>query len=161
MKRAIFIYLCGLLAMVTFYACGTNDKDLKKEVDSVMVAYPGVTTTVDKGVVTLTGTVTSEDMKAGAERAAKAINHVKSVRNNIMVNAPSSSWTLPQNDEYDLIQSINDSLEDGGFDDINVSVSDGEVRLSGVVKKSDLQRVMQIANESGAKRVINEMTIQD
>lgn len=160
MKRIVFIYLCGILAFATFYACKPSDANLRKEVNAVLMAYPGVDSSVHNGVVTLTGYVDSEQVKEDAERAAQSVKHIKSVNNNIMVNAPSTVLTLPTNPDHVLIENISSTLSDEGYNDIHVMVSDGEVTLTGKVKRGDLERVMQIANESGSQRVINQLEIE-
>ncbi|MCC8152951.1 MAG: BON domain-containing protein [Tannerellaceae bacterium] len=161
MKRTVFIYLCALLAIVTFYACKPNDANLQKDVQSVLVAYPGVNSTVNNGTATLTGTVASDDIKAGAERAVKAVKHIKSVNNNIMVSAPAPitpSSTIVSSDDM-LNKTIRTALDDEGYNDVNVMIVDGEVTLTGKVKRDNLQRVMQIANDASPRRVINQLEI--
>ncbi|MCD8044891.1 MAG: BON domain-containing protein [Tannerellaceae bacterium] len=160
MKRTVFIYLCGLLSIAMFYACGTSDADLQKNVQSVLVAYPGVTSTVNNGTVTLSGNVASEDIKAGAERAAKAIKHVKSVNNNIVVTTPSPVTTAPVVSSDDVLnRTIRDNLKAAGYDDVNVDIDNGEVTLTGKVKRDHLQEVMRIANDASPRRVINQLDI--
>ncbi|MCD7936160.1 MAG: BON domain-containing protein [Tannerellaceae bacterium] len=162
MKRSVFIYLFGLLAFVTFYACKPSDANLQKDVQSVLVAYPGVNATVNNSVVTLTGTVASEDIKIGAERAARAVKNVKSVTNNIMVNAPApinQSSVVVSSDDV-LTQNIRTALDNAGYKNIDIDVNDGEVTLTGNVQRNNLQEVMQIANDASPKRVINQLEIE-
>ncbi|MCC8134514.1 MAG: BON domain-containing protein [Tannerellaceae bacterium] len=160
MKRIVFIYLCALLAFTSFYACRPSDANLQKEVNAVLMAYPGATASVHHGVVTLTGYVDSEEMKLDAERATQSVQHIKSVTNNIMVNAPAPVLALPTNPDHILIEETSSNLSNDGYNDVHVMVSDGEVTLTGKVKRTDLERVIQIANEAGSKRVINQLEIE-
>ena len=50
------------------------------------------------------------------------------------------------------------ALSKAGVSGVTVDVSDGVVTLKGVVPKAKWQDAMKAANESGAKRVMNQMT---
>lgn len=163
MKKKLLIYFCALFAGVMLYSCGNNDQKIRESVQtSVTATAPGINVAVKDGVVTLSGTVNSEAEKSAAEAAAKNVNNVKTVHNNIMVNAPAMPTTTPnttmQGDT--LARHINNSLTSAGFTGITVTTQNGEVTLTGDVKRSDLQRIMQIANESNPTRVNNQLTVK-
>ncbi len=161
MKRSAIIYLCGIFAFISFYACKPNDANLQKDVQSVLVSHPGVSASVSDGIATLTGTVASEEMKAGAERATKAVNHIKSVNNNITVSPPVAvqNTTVVTSDDV-LKRGIRSSLDKEGYNDVNIDINDGEVVLTGKIKRDNLQEVMQIANDASPKRVVNKLDIE-
>lgn len=93
MKKPSLIAILGLMVALTFAACGgKSDADVQKEVQA-RVNKPGVTTAVKDGVVTLTGTVATQEESRAAEAAAKG-EGVKSVTNNLQIR-PTSMPTMP------------------------------------------------------------------
>lgn len=156
-KKSVLIYLCSLLAVFFVTSCKPSDSKLQQQVETALsVAYPGISAAVKDGVVTLTGTVENAEIKTAAETVVKAIKDIKSVANNITVTPP----PVKINPDVEISNIISAALKAGGFSDIVVAVNDGEVTLSGDVKRADLQKVMQIANESNPKKVINQLTIK-
>jgi osmotically-inducible protein OsmY len=153
MRRIVLII--ALLAGVMLYSCKPSDEKLQKAVETALTASTGVTSSVKDGVVTLTGTVESEEAKLAAETAAKAVKDIKSVTNNIQVVVP-----VVINPDETLLTSINSALSAAGFSGITVTSSNSEVTLTGEVKRADLAKVMQIANESKPAKVINQLKIK-
>ncbi len=146
----------ALFAGITFYSCKPSDEKLQKEVTTALSATPAISSSVKGGVVTLTGIVESEEAKAAAESVVKSVKDIKSVVNNIEIKAPEPVI----NPDDTLTTTINEALASKGYKDITVSVKDGEVTLTGTAKKADLQKIMQIANESKPKKVINQIKIK-
>lgn len=156
MRKVIFMMSAVLLSVVLMQSCKPSDEKVQKAVDAVLTAtVPGVTATVKDQVVTLTGTVESEQQKASAETAVKSVKDVKSVVNNIVVEPP-----VVINPDDTITTTITTALNAAGFKTVNVSVKDGEVTLTGDVKKADLKKVMQVANESNPKKVINQLNVK-
>jgi osmotically-inducible protein OsmY len=150
MKKLIIVLLAaGLFAI---QACKPKDADIQKGVETAIASVNGVSSNVLDGVVTLTGTVASEDAKAAAETAAKAVKGVKSISNNIQVVAP-------------VIASI-DALTEGlktalaAFTGVTGTVKDSVVTLTGEIKRADLQKVMQAVQALRPKKVENQLTIK-
>ncbi|MCD8264974.1 MAG: BON domain-containing protein [Tannerellaceae bacterium] len=164
MKKRFAIYLCGLLTILSLYACGADDQKLQNEVNATLTAsYPGVIGSVKHGVATLSGHVTSENARIMAEQDVKDIKHIKSVVNKIEYQpAPAStpSTSIHVNSDNVINQTISDGLRSAGYNNITVEVMNGEVTLSGNVKQADLQRVMQIANEAQPRKVNNRLNIE-
>jgi len=157
MRRKALIYFIALLSGVMVYSCKPSDEKLQKSVETALSSNTGVTSTVKGGVVTLMGTVDSEEAKADAEAKAKSVKDIKSVNNNIQVVLPPP----PVNPDDTLTTTIKDALSTAGFKDVNVAVSNGEVTLTGnVKKKADMTKVMQIANESKPKKVNNQIKVK-
>lgn len=157
MKRTLFMYAVAIFAGVMLYSCQANDQTIQRDVESaVRTTNTGVQSTVNDGVVTLTGTVETEQAKTEAERAVRDVKNVKSVNNNIQVrmNAP-----VVNNNDQTLTTRINNDLNTAGISGINVSVMNGVVTLTGNVKRADLTRVMQIAQETNPQRVDNQLTV--
>ncbi|MDH6305020.1 hyperosmotically inducible protein [Parabacteroides sp. PF5-5] len=156
-KKTVLVCLCSLFAVCFLGSCKPSDAKLQQQVETVLTAaYPTVSAVVKDGVVTLTGAVESDEIKAGAEAVAKAVKDIKSVANNITVTPP----VVKINPDVEISQLISTALSAAGFAGINVAVQEGEVTLTGDVKRADLQKVMQVANESNPKKVINQLTIK-
>lgn len=159
MKKILSVIAIALLSGALLFSCKPNDEKLQKEVETALTTVQsGITSTVKNGVVTLTGTVESEAAKAALEQAAKAVKNIKSVTNDITVQAPAPAVVV--NPDETLTTTIVSALSAGGFKDVVAVVTSGEVTLTGNVKKADLQKVMQIVNEAKPARVINQLTIK-
>ncbi|MFT4061402.1 MAG: BON domain-containing protein [Edaphocola sp.] len=140
---------------VTLWSCGPKDADIKASVDQKLANTPGVTAVVEKGVVTLSGVFADEAAKAKAEADIKTVKGVKSVTDNATVTPP-----VVINPDEALISSIQTGLSAKGFSGIAVTVANGEVTLAGNAKRADLQTIMQIANESKPKKVLNKLVLK-
>ena len=150
MKKLVFLLLtAGFFAL---QACAPKDADIQKDVDTAIATVGGVTASVNEGVVTLSGTVATEDAKMGAETAAKEVKGVKSVSNNIQVVPP-------------VIASV-DALTEGlktvlaPFPGVMGTVQDSVITLTGEVMKADVQKVIQAAQSLRPKKVENQLTIK-
>ncbi|NDV95632.1 BON domain-containing protein [Dysgonomonas sp. 521] len=156
MKRLVLILTCALLSSAMFYSCKPSDEKLQKQVETVLsAAQSSVTGTVKDGVVTLNGTVDSDEAKAAAEVAVKAIKDIKSVTNNIEVKLP-----VVINPDEVLTTAITTALTAAGFKDVKLTVSEGVVTLTGDAKKADLQKIMEIANSAQPKKVLNQLKLK-
>src|SRR3954470_9408851 len=84
MKLKVLTALVLMLAIVAG-ACGKKDSDIQKAVQDKLAAdsVTGVNASVKDGVATLTGEVADVTVKSKAESAAKTVDGVKSVTNNI------------------------------------------------------------------------------
>lgn len=87
--------------------------------------------TVDKGWVTLGGTVNAYWEKVSAENEALDVNGVLGVSNNLGV-VPTESY-LDENIAEDIISALERNVHVNA-DDIDVKVEDGKVTLDGTVK---------------------------
>ncbi len=115
-----------------------------------------------KGVVTLRGKVDSADAKAAASDIAKGIEHVKSVRNELQVVAPSQRDRVDADDKQ-----IGKSVEQRFKQDpklksakIDAKVDAGVVILTGEVKSIDTSaRASEVARSvPGVRYVKNDLT---
>lgn len=147
--------------------CGPKDDKIGAEVQAkVAAAAPGATAAVSGGVVTLAGQVESEAAKTQAEQAARAIKGVKNVVNNLTVKP--ASVALPDQAPAPLFEADDAKIKDAvtanmtkyGVNGIDVQVQNGEVRLTGDIKRPQLQDAMKAANEAKPKKVVNQMTIK-
>jgi osmotically-inducible protein OsmY len=116
---------------------------------------------VDKGVVTLTGTVTSWAKRSAAEEAARRVIGVLDVANDIKVKLPGS---LTRTDT-EIAQAVRHALQWDVFvadERITSTVSDGWVTLDGFVdnwsERTDAERA--IRNLAGVKGVVNRISVK-
>jgi osmotically-inducible protein OsmY len=163
MKKMLFIITCILISGIAMQSCKQSDENLKKDVDkAIQGRYNStISTSVKDGVVTLIGTVESQQEKTSVESEVKAVKHVKTVVNNISVRESNITSQQPViNPDNTIKSSIESRLATEGFKDVKVDVSNGEIILSGNLKRSDLTKVMQIANESNPKKVTNNLNLK-
>jgi osmotically-inducible protein OsmY len=142
-----------------------SDVEIQKEVleelrwdGRVLVTDIGVE--VDKGIVTLTGTVNSYAKKAAAQEAAHKVRGVLDVANDIRVHIPSAGART----DTEVAQAIRQALEWNVFvphERIQSTVADGHVTLSGTVEmwaqRDETYRT--VAKLEGVKSVLNNVTV--
>ena len=94
LKRIFSVLVVSIALLSGTIACKSkiSDADLKAKVETAIQSNPNVQVEVKDGVVTLNGTVGSDDEKAQVESSAKAADTkgVKSVVNNLVVNSIST-----------------------------------------------------------------------
>ncbi|MFY0255739.1 BON domain-containing protein [Chitinophaga sp. 30R24] len=136
----------GLLLMISCKG-KPKDADIQANVTTALASTPGVTADVKDGVVTLSGTVSSEADKDAAEAAAKVTENVKSVVNNITV-APSPDTTPPpaptttSNGDDSLKIAVGSIVKD--FPGIQADVQDSVIVITGE-SKADRWKKLKIA----------------
>jgi hyperosmotically inducible periplasmic protein len=159
--RTKFTQMLGLALAVTifFTACKPSDSAIAEAVKTkISSVTQGLTVDVKEGVVTLTGQVADDATKAAVESALQGIKGVKSVVNNTTVPPPPPPPVQINPDDV-LRSTIQSAFDAKGIKGITATVSNGEVTLTGDVKKADLQKVMQVVNESKPKKVNQQMKI--
>jgi len=156
MKVKVFTVLTLAVALFMM-ACGKSDADLQKAATEKLAAdkVMGVTVAVKDGVATLTGEVADATVKAKAETTVKAVEGIKSVTNSCTVKPPPPP--PPPSPDKMLEGTINEGLKKKGIEGVTVTVSNGEVTLSGKVDKAKVPEVMMVANESKPSKVINNL----
>lgn len=160
MRKIVIYSLFLFLAGITFQSCKQSDEKLKAEIESAISSrYNSVSVAVNDGVVTLTGSLASQAERASAESVAKSIKNVKSVVNNITVQEPVPA--VKTNSDDVIKSSLESLIHSAGYREVNVQVINGEVILSGNLPKNDLQKVMQMANETAnVTKVTNNLTLK-
>ena len=115
---------------------------------------------VDRGVVTLTGTVTSWAKRGAAEEAAHRVIGVLDVANDIKVKLPGG----PSQSDTEIAQAVRQALEWDVFvpeEKIRSTVSDGWVTLEGTVERwsqrEDAARAVR--NLMGVRGVVNKIAV--
>jgi osmotically-inducible protein OsmY len=150
----------GMLLLVTYFftACKPSDSKIAEAVTSkVSAVAQGLTVDVKDGIVTLGGQVADDATKAAVAAALTGIKGVKSVVNNITLPPPPPPVIINPDDV--LRKTVDSVFAAKGIKGITSTVSAGVVTLTGDVKKSDLVKVMQVANEAKPKKVLNQMKI--
>ena len=161
MSKRIMLMLAVpvLFLLVTTTSCNSKakDADIKTDVDKAIAANAGpstVSTTVNEGVVTLSGEVKDETTKTAAETAARGINGVKSVINNLSVTPPPVVITA----DDPLKASVDNTVK--AYPGVSASIQDGIVTLTGEIKRADLQKLMMELNTLKPKSIENKLTIK-
>jgi len=139
--------LVGILFSIIIAAglssCGPKDADTQKAATEVLnnnSAFQSVAVTVNEGIATLTGEVMSDADKTAAEAAVKPVKGVKSVVNNIAVQAPPPP-PVDVTADSTLTSQLKDALKD--HPGVNGTVDAGVIMLTGEIKQSDLTTLMQ------------------
>lgn len=157
------LLLAGLLLIsVSLVSCQPGDNTIQQNVNEKLASTPGVTADVKDGVVTLNGEVADDAAKITAEESAKSVSGVKSVNNNVMVQAPVPPPPPPAAalSPDDLLKNTLDSAyKAGGYSEVTVAVSNGEVTLEGNAKKADVKKIVTIAEEAKPAKVNNKLTV--
>lgn len=148
-----------LSASVLFFSCKPKDPEIQTKITEKFTATPevmGATASVTDGVATLTGEVKDDAAKMMAENDAKEVKGVKSVVNNLTttpvvvapVIAPDSALT----------QGVTDATKD--FPGVTAAVNNGEITLTGTIKRADLQKLMQSLQSLNPSKINNQLTIK-
>jgi osmotically-inducible protein OsmY len=124
--------------------------------------FKSVRSTVEDGIITLTGTVDSYKLKIDAEKQArKSDKQVKGVRNLIEVAGPSVSDAELQKKLTSKISHDRVGYNDVAFNAVSVNVNDGVVTLGGFTADypayNDAVAIAQ--NQKGVKDVVNNIQV--
>jgi osmotically-inducible protein OsmY len=161
MKRLVLIgvCVCALFLGVSLNSCKPSDRKLQAAVEAVLKAIPDappdLTSAVKDGVVTLAGTVETEEDRTAIETAVKAVKGLKGITNNIRIAPP-----IVVHPDEEIFNTISEALAAAGFDKVAAAVRDGIVTLTGESDKADLEKIMQIAGEAYPKQVLNQITLK-
>ena len=154
----MLVLSCVTLLSFTMFSCGVKDSDIQKSVNEQLASTPGISGSVDKGVVTLSGQASDDAAKNSAEANVKTVKGVKSVMNNVSVTPPVVNAPVTINPDETLMMGTKDAIKD--FEGVNASVADGVITLTGSLKRSRLQNLMQALNTLKPKKINNQLTLQ-
>lgn len=156
MKMTKILIAVFLASSVLFFSCKPKDSDIQTKITEKFTANPelsGATASVTDGVATLSGEVKNEAAKTMAEADSKDVKGVKSVVNNLTttpVMAPPVDGALTQG--------VADATKD--FPGVIGTVNNGEITLTGTIKRDDLQKLMQSLQSLNPAKINNQLTIQ-
>lgn len=161
MKISKILIAVFLSASVLFFSCKPKDSDIQAKITQKFTATPelsGVNATVSDGVATLTGEVKDNAAKQRAETDAKDVKGVKSVVDNITVSAPPPPPVVTASPDSALSQGVVDATKD--YPGVSATVNNGEITLTGTIKRSDLTKLMQTLNSLHPTKINNQLTIK-
>jgi osmotically-inducible protein OsmY len=156
--RIKILSVLALAAVLLLAACGKSDSDLQKAASDKLTAdsISGVTVAVKDGTATLTGEVKDVTVKTKAEADVKGIEGIKTVNNSLTL-IPLAPAPTPVGPDKMMEGAISENLKKANVTGVTVSVSNGEVTLSGEVPKADLAKAMQAASALNPKKVNNQL----
>lgn len=150
LKHAFSVLLLSGALTASVLSCKpkVTDADLKAKVETVVSANPTVSVDVKEGVVTLSGTVATEEEKKALESSAKAADEkgVKSVVNNIVVQA-----IVIETDATALATKVVDATKD--FPSVKAVVADGIITVTGTLEQARVQTLKQALDGLNPKKV--------
>ena len=161
MKISKILLAVFLSASVLFFSCKPKDSDVQAKITEKFAATPectGASASVTDGVATLTGEVKDDACKNMAENTAKDIKGVKSVVNNLTTTPPPPPPAPAVNPDSELTKGVTDATKD--FPTVTAAVNNGEITLTGSIKRADLQKLMQTLNTLKPKKINNQLTIK-
>jgi osmotically-inducible protein OsmY len=161
MKISKILFAIFIMASVSFVGCKPKDSTIQKNITDQFTANPdcaGATATVTDGVATLTGEVKDDMCKSTAETTAKNVKGVKSVVNNLTVTPPPAPPVPTVNPDDAISQGVIDATKD--FPTVKATVNNGEITLTGTIKRSNLTTLMQSLNNLHPTKINNQLTIK-
>lgn len=154
LKRILPMFMLAGTLVVAMPSCKSkvSDADLKAKVETVVMGYQGITSTVKDGVVTLEGFVTSEAEKTQIETDVKAADKsIKSVTNNIIVQMTAPAEISVNTVDESLAKGIVDATKD--FPTVKATVKDGIITVTGTIEKAKLITLKQALDNLHPKKV--------
>lgn len=160
--RAV-ILLFFIITSFFISSCGPKDSKIQTAVETAIRNNPsmtGIAASVQNGVVTLSGECKDEASKSAVESEVARVKGVKQVVNNCTVTPPPPVQSAPVTIAADetLISNVNDAIKD--YPGVKATVKDGVIMLTGVVKRSDLQKLMMSLQSLKPKKIDNQLTIK-
>lgn len=159
MKFIKILMTVFLMSSVVLIGCAPKDADIQANVEKKIQALPdasGVTVTVADGIATLSGEVKDPAVAEQVTAEVKDVKGVKSVVNNCTITPPPPPVEV--NNDTALSKGVMDAIKD--FPTVTATVNDGEITLTGSIKRSDLQTLMQSLNSLSPKKINNQLTIK-
>lgn len=146
-----------------------QDATLTHSVEDALAAYPvagshEITVDAYDGIVQLSGFVASENVRESAVKAAKGVDGVAQVRDNLKIRPDNVSAEQTQRDA-DITKEVRNALVTNPATkshEINVATADSVVQLSGFVDSADIRTAAaQVAGAvHGVRRVQNELEMK-
>lgn len=153
--------LLGMGLAVSLVACAPKDADIEKQISEKLSDTPSVQVTVHEGVATIVGTCDDGAFKKNIERSVKAVKGVKSVVNNCQFPQPNvepAAAAVIINSDGDLDKSVGKVIK--AYKGVSATVVGGVVTLSGEIKRSELQPLIQSVQELKPQKVDNKLIIK-
>jgi len=160
MKKSYLLISCMMLFCIISQSCELKEEELQSQVeDLVKSRHNHVLCSYSDGIVTLVGMVESQDHKWDIERTLRKMKYVKGVSNRITVDELAAIKAA--NHDVSIHTYVHSRLSKLGCEHIDVKVNNREVKLSGNLKKEDFIKIMHVAKNSNAKKVLADLTITE
>jgi len=161
---AATVALLVLLSMTAMASTASYDQQIQQTVSQKMQSAKqlrGVSSSVEDGIVTLTGTVNLYQDKLDAAKKAKKIANVSGVRNDITVAGQNIPDAQLQQKLAKKLASDRVGYYDNTFNYLAIGVKDGVVTLNGdTVNDVPKDSAMAIvARTPGVKDVVNDVKV--
>ncbi len=164
--------LTPVLLAALLSACSSQPKspdvtsDVRKSLDQAGLQNVHVSQDREKGVVTLTGNVPSQDDKMRAEDVAKSIATGEVVADEVAVEPPNVSDAKTVNSDYDkaIKNNLDAALRQNHLNKaVSYDVKNGVVTLKGEVnsqaRRSEAQKIA--ASIPNVQQVVNELDVKN
>jgi hyperosmotically inducible periplasmic protein len=146
-----------------------SDAWITSQVKMRLIRKPGIAplamnVDTENGIVTLFGTISTEDGKREAGLQAMKISGVKDVQNELQVVSEFAEEQVEQRDEA-ILETVRTEIDERPAlenDDIDVDVADGVVRLTGSVDQAGDRVVAQALARStaGVRLVVDDLRVE-
>jgi hyperosmotically inducible protein len=151
-----------LSAGVQFTSCKSQpkDSDIEASVQEKLRAnaqFSNISASVNEGVVTLNGTTPDASARTNAEKEIKEVKGVKNVVDNVTVAPLAAPVEIATDDALD--NGVRDALKD--YPGVNASVNNGEITLTGQIKRDRLPKLMMALNALRPQKINNNLTVKD
>ena len=161
--KKIATLMLSLVLLTALYSCKPSDEKIGEAVKvalSANAALSPVIASVKDGIVTISGEVESDELKALAESTLTGVKGLKSVVNNVTVKPKGPTpEELKQMADSALQALVNEAFSKYSVTGITATVVDSVVTLTGDIKRKELQNAMKAAMEVAPKKVENKMNI--
>ncbi|HTI90512.1 MAG TPA: BON domain-containing protein [Puia sp.] len=155
----IFPFCCMLL-----FSCGGNkDEAIREAIEAKkkeMKELAALTTSVEKGVVTISGECPDKSTESICVQSISSIPGVKNVVDNLTVTPPPATAPAPVVIAPDdpLTRGVADAVKD--YPGVSATVKDGEVTLTGDIKRASLQKLMKSLHSLKPRKINNQLTVK-
>jgi hyperosmotically inducible periplasmic protein len=146
-----------------------SDAWITSQVKMRLIRKPGIAplamnVDTENGIVTLFGTITTEDGKRDAGLQAMQISGVKDVQNELQVVPKVAANQVEKRDEA-ILDSLRSEIDERSAlenDDIDVEVADGVVRLTGSVDRAGDRIIAQSLARSttGVRLIVDDLRVE-
>ena len=152
-KKFIHVLAFSLLSMFFIVSCSSkpDDQQIQENVTKYLQDnknYAGVTSTVNEGVVTLSGMCEGDNCVAAIEKDVAGIQGVLKVENNISKDN-STDMTMRTSLQSILIN----------YPGVQADVSSGVIVLRGTIDRDNLQPLMSDLTKLNPEKIDNQLSV--
>ncbi len=149
-------------ASITLFSCKSKpkDADIQAAVTTKLSANTltaSISSTVNEGVVTLSGECSDDNCKAAAEESAKSVEGVKQVINHISIAPVPITAPVEISADEPLRTAVNETVK--AYKGVTATIDNGIITLEGNIKRDELQKLMMRLNSLKPRKVENHLVI--